>query len=77
MLSLGSCKDIECIGMGRTGIVLRCIYGTQKIAIKLVDIIKGDLAAMDKEKNMYRKLQSLQGVVIPTVLHYNCEVCYR
>lgn len=74
VFSLRQCDDIECIGIGRMGIILRCSYAGQRIAIKLVDVNKGDLTALYREKSMQRKLQSVQGILIPKVVHYNCEV---
>jgi hypothetical protein len=74
LLQLSDCNEIEYLGEGRLGTVLGCISHGEKLAIKLVDVVKSNVAAIEREILFYRRLKDLQGVYIPRIFHYRCEV---
>jgi hypothetical protein len=75
ILQLSDCKEIEHLGEGRLGTVLGCNFYGEKLAIKLIDVAKSkNVASLEKEILMYRRLKDLQGVCIPQIFRYRCEV---
>ena len=53
--------------------MLECVHKGITIAVKFVDIDKGDVAALETEKNAYKRLSELQGVCIPHIYSYKVE----
>lgn len=61
----------ELISIGGTGAVYSAhLHGAQPAAVKCFGATRDGEAEMLKELDMYRKVQCLQGVSVPTVLAY-------
>mmetsp|Transcript_27122 Transcript_27122/g.37261 ORF Transcript_27122/g.37261 Transcript_27122/m.37261 type:complete len:443 (-) Transcript_27122:106-1434(-) len=71
--SMGDCEDVHRLGEGRLGMVIGCTFRDVALAIKYVDIVKGNVAALEKEIALYRKLEEFQGELIPRVIYYHSE----
>jgi hypothetical protein len=74
-VSLSQCTNITLLGEGRLGSVIGCTYRDRRVAIKFVDIAKGDVIRLQKERKMYDRLISLQGICIPRIMPFGFRSC--
>jgi len=65
---LSDCEDVH-----RLGMVIGCTFRDVALAIKYVDIVKGNVAALEKEIALYRKLEEFQGELIPRIIYYHTQ----
>lgn len=70
-LDMACCHYLTNIGEGRSGLVISCVYQGKDIAVKLVDRNKGNIEALEAEKQIYVELAPFQGRCVPAVVSYN------
>ena len=74
-VSLSQVSDFKWLGSGRLGSVYGGNYDGIHLAIKCVDIVKGDGCTLSKERKMYERMSALQGVCIPRLFPHQFRSC--
>ena len=60
--------ELRPLGDGNLGCVFGATWQQRPVAIKMVDRMKGKMAALEYEMSIYEALKSQQGIIIPKIL---------